>query len=130
MSIALSFRQEADYLFVKARGDWTAENAERMIAAIHDELTRRGLITRGGLTHLFLDTRGISKPDYEVTRFITGQCWAQTFDYRFKTALWSRPETYNGFAETVALNRGANVKVLFDEAAALNWLLDKASKAA
>jgi hypothetical protein len=124
MSLALSFRQEADYLVVEVRGDWTTENAEEGIVAIHSEVTRRGL------TRLLLDVRGVAGPDYEVTRFITGQRWAQTFDYRFKTAVWSRLGLFEGLAEVVALNRGANIMVFLEKAQALKWLLDKFSKAA
>lgn len=119
----LSFQQEAGYLIVEASGDWTAPNAEAAIAEAHAEMTRRGLWL------MFLDARGVSEPDFEVTRFITGKRWAEAFDNRFRTACWSRPENYTGFGETVAQNRGAIVKVFFERGDALKWLLDDRAKA-
>ena len=63
------------------------------------------------------------EPDTELTRFFSGVHWAELFDARFRAAFVVRPVLYNGFAEVVARNRGANVAVFFEEEPARKWLL-------
>jgi hypothetical protein len=46
---------------------------------------------------------------------------------RVRAALISRPELFDLFGETVALNRGSNGRIFFDEADALKWLLGDTS---
>ena len=122
MSIELSYRQEPSYLFVELSGTWTTDDAKRAIEAIRSEADKRGL------TRLLIDCRKFSKPDTEMTRFFTGEHIALIWGHPFKSVGVVRPEIYNGFAETVAINRGANVKAFFEEEEALEWLLEDSKK--
>src|SRR5262245_58390381 len=105
MSISLSYRQEPNYLVVDVSGEWTTANAAEAITAIHKEADTRGL------TRLLIDIRELSKPATEMTRFFTGEYWAEVFHYDYKAAFVMRREFYNGFAENVAANRGALLDV-------------------
>ena len=122
MSIQLSYRQEPSYLFVELSGTWTTDDAKRAIEAIRSEADKRSL------KRLLIDCRKFSKPDCEMTRFFTGEHIALIWARPFKSVGVLRPEIYNGFAETVALNRGANVKAFFEEEEALEWLLKDPKK--
>ena len=122
MSFKLSYRQEPKYLFVKISGQWTARSAEEAVEAVHDEAQKRGL------TRLLIDTSEISQPDSELTRFRTGEYWAKILGPPFKGSFVITPDLYNGFAETVALNRGAVVATFFEEPAAVDWLLQQSGE--
>jgi len=117
MSFKLVYRQEQNYLFIEVRGQWTIDSAEEAIEEIHNEATKRNL------TLLLLDTREVSQPDSEWTRFRAGEHWAKFFGHPFKGAFLTRPDLFNGFAETVARNRFANVEAFFEEEQAVEWLL-------
>jgi hypothetical protein len=117
MSITLSYRQELNYLLVEANGQWTTESVREAIEAVHSEATRRGEM------RLLLDGREISKPPDEMTRFYSADRWAMAFKFPFRVAFVTRPEIYNGFGVTVAVNRGATVEVFFEKERALEWLL-------
>jgi hypothetical protein len=119
MSLRLSYRQEPKYLVVEMSGEFTAHNFEEATAAVHDEAQKRGL------TQLLVDSRAISLPDSQLTRVSAGVCWARTFPRPFKASFIVRPELYNGFAETVALDRGADVASFFEEEKAVKWLVQQ-----
>jgi len=121
MSIEVSFQRETNYLFVKARGEWTEENMREAMEAIRNEATKEGL------THLLLDLREIPRPDNEMTRYFTGEHCARILCPPFKSAVLAMPEVYNKFAESVAVGRGAIVKVFFEKEGALEWLLGGAT---
>jgi hypothetical protein len=116
MSVQLSFRAEQDYLFVIGTGRWTTRDAQEAIDSIYVELERRKF------TRLLVDVRELSKPDHEMTRFFTGDHWANVFGEPFKAAFIMLPDVYNGFGETVAVNRGAALKVFLNEVSAVEWL--------
>jgi hypothetical protein len=117
MSLKLSYHQEQDYLIVKIAGRWTTENAKQAFEASRDETTKRGL------TRILIDVMEISKPGTEMTRFDTGVYFAKILGFPYKSAILVSPEVYNGFAETVALNRCAQLKAFFEPEGALAWLL-------
>jgi hypothetical protein len=103
-------------------GKWTSGDMRDAIGAARAEADRRNLKI------LLVDARGISLPQDELTRFLAGVRWADLFDQSFRAAFLVMPALYNGFAETVARNRGANVKAFFDSGPARAWLADKGSR--
>jgi len=123
MSFRLVYRQEPNYLFVEISGQWTTDSAEEAFEAIHSEANKRSI------THLLLDTQEVSQPDSPWTRFRTGEHWAKIFGHPFKGAFLTQPDIFNGFAETVARNRFANVAAFFKREQALEWLLGGVNKA-
>ncbi len=123
MRMRLSYRQQPNYLAVKASGDWTTDSAEQAIEAIHDEAVRRSF------TRLLLDIRGLSQPPNELTRFFTGERLARTLGFPFKLGFLTRPDLHGRFTEIAARNRGADLAVFFEEESAVEWLLEGADRA-
>ena len=116
MSLKLAFRPEPTLLVMEVSGQWIASDVDEVIAAARAEAERCRL------RRLLVDVRQVSPPGSETTRFSAGARWAELFDAQFRAAFIVRPAMYNGFAEIVARNRGANVAVFFEEAAARKWL--------
>ena len=98
-------------------GAWVAADMHVAIASVHAKADREAV------SLLLVDSRKLSPPDSDVTRYFAGVRWAELFPARFRTAFVVTPELYNGFAELVARNRGATVSAFFDEGAARSWLL-------
>ena len=121
MGIELSYQEEPGLLRVDMSGEWTSGSMREAMGAARVEAGRRGHKT------LLVDTRGISMPEDELTRFLAGVRWADLFDRQFRAAFLVMPALYNGFAETVARNRGASVKAFFDAGPARAWLAGKES---
>jgi len=117
MGIGLQFRQDGAVLRVEMGGDWKSHTMHEAISAARVEADKRKV------TRLLVDARMLSLPADEITRFFAGLRWAELFDQTFHAAFILQPALYNGFAEVVALNRGANVRAFFDEAPAMTWLL-------
>jgi hypothetical protein len=117
MGMAFSCRREADYLSVTATGQLSTEDFLGVIAGIEAELSKNGH------SRVLVDAREMSAPPDGMTRFQIGEVWARTFRSEVKAAFVLRPEIHNGFAETVAFNRGAYVAAFFHERDALEWLL-------
>jgi len=106
------------YLIAEVEGEWDQKDAEREIITIRDEAIRRGQ------TRLLLDLRGLSPPRSGMTKFFTGEYIAKVLGYPFKLAALATRELYDGgFAENVAVNRGANLLTFFEREDALEWLL-------
>ncbi|NOZ60195.1 MAG: STAS/SEC14 domain-containing protein [Calditrichaeota bacterium] len=119
MKIEIHYFEKPDYLSVKVSGQWTTENAKKLFELMRDEADKHGL------TLLFLDARGLSQPDTEMTRFFSGEYFAKVLPFPFKTAIVTNPEIYNKFGETVALNRCAQIAVFFKKEEARKWLIKK-----
>ncbi|MEQ8790947.1 MAG: hypothetical protein RIC55_32085 [Pirellulaceae bacterium] len=117
MSIEVAYHDRPGYLFVEARGEWRLDDTRREIENIRREADRRGY------TRLLVDSRELSAPDTEMTRFYTGEHIAEFWRRPLKVASLALPEIINNFAENVAVNRGAHYAVFTDEQAAIDWLL-------
>lgn len=106
------------YVRIKAEHSWTAE---RVLEAI-----KRGKAEgeRLGSKLIFFDLRAWKRPSSQMVRFDTGLLVAESLDPCYRIAALAKEEVVNYFAETVAVNRGARLKVFTDEAEALAWLLE------
>lgn len=98
-------------------GQWTTDRAKDGIEFIAEE-ARKHKVTR-----ILIDLFKLTPPKGEMTRFYTGVHMAELWRYPLRVALIAPAEKYNRFAENVAVNRGANIKVFTDEQEAMNWLL-------
>ena len=117
MALDVRYHNETGYLAVEVSGLWEQNDAEQAIEAIRDEADKREQ------TRLFLDLRNFTPPKSRMTRFFTGEHIAKHWGRPFRVAgLWT-PEFYDGFAETVAVNRSATIKVFIEKEKALEWLL-------
>ena len=122
MKLQTTFDEGPGYLIVEVTGQWDDGGAKKSIDAIRDEAIRRNQ------TRILIDTRGLLLPRNDMTHFFTGEYVAKILSHPFKLAAIATRELYGGsFAETVALNRGANVLTFFEKEEALEWLL-KGSK--
>ena len=117
MAIDVRYYGETGYLGVEVFGQWEQGDAEQAIEAIRDEANKREEI------RLFLDLRNLAPPRSGLTRFFTGEHVAKHWGHPLKIAALWKPEHYDGFAETVAKNRGVRIKVFFEKEVALEWLL-------
>jgi hypothetical protein len=110
------------YLLVVVNGEWTTENIKQKLDEVKCEADDRK-------THrLFLDLRLLKMPVYEFTRFQSAEYLARVFIPPFKIASLMLPENITLFAENVAVNRGANLKVFSDERQAIGWLIEGPGK--
>lgn len=112
------FISKPDHLFVKISGKWTTENAFQFIRHIKDEADDQNVKL------ILVDSRELSVPENEMIRFYTGEKVAEVFKHRYKIATISHPQKVNQYAETVAVNRMARMKVFYTEKDALSWLLE------
>lgn len=117
MSLNISLEEHSKFLRVEISGEWTEEGMRHYIDASHDEAEKYKV------TKLLFDCRNLFAPKSEMLRFHAGKHVSEVLNYPYKIAAIVKKEIYNKFAENVALNRGANVKVFFQEKEAIKWLL-------
>ena len=122
MTLQATYAEGPGYLMAEVGGRWEEQDAKQTIVAIHEEASKRGQ------TRIFLDLLGFMPPRSDLTRFFTGEHVAKHWGYPFRVAVLSSRELYTGFAETVALNRGASIRVFFGKEQALEWLLNESDK--
>ena len=116
MSISITFNRTDKYLKVKITGKWVTDDALEVIDAIKKEADIQKV------KHILLDLMELSRPASEITRYYSGLKIASAFDYSYKIAGYAQGEKINRFAENVAVNRGANMKIFTCETDAVNWL--------
>ena len=75
-----------------------------------------------GIKKLFLNVSQMPGKVKPMDRYEIGVKAAFLFRYKLKIAVLYKPEEINGFAETVASNRGMNVKIFGKREEALAWL--------
>ncbi len=117
MNVEMEFEARANYLFVRARGPSDPESVRKALMMIRDKALETGL------TRLLVDARGVGAPVREFDRYLMGEAMAELLRAPFKVAFLYRAESINKFAENTAVNRGANVLIVAEEAQALDWLL-------
>ena len=75
-----------------------------------------------GYKKLFLDISKMPGRIKPMERYEVGVKAATLFRYKLKVAVLYKTEEINRFAETVALNRGMNVKIFNTKEEAISWL--------
>ena len=73
---------------------------------------------------ILFDLRRWDSPASQMVRYDSGLHVAQLLNLPYRIAALANKEVVNYFGETVAVNRGANLRVFTDEASALAWLLE------
>lgn len=117
MTLQVKYLEGDAYLGVELSGMWDDAAVKQIIEAIRDEATRRNQ------TKIFLDLRNFLPPAREITRYLTGEYIAKFWGHPFRVVALAMREYYDGFAEDVARNRGADIRVFFAKDEALKWLL-------
>jgi hypothetical protein len=117
MDKLVEFFDRDAYLLARVLVPWTTETAKKIIDLTKSEATARAY------HRIIFDLTFWEKPDSELTRFWSGEYLARQLGYPFKVSAFANPSNINKFAETTALNRGADFRVFGDEKSAVEWLL-------
>lgn len=117
LAIAVQFKLEEGYLYVKLAGPWTAEAALVSMRQIKVEADKHGIRT------ILLDFTDLMQPEDEMVRYHTGEYIADIFKTYYRLGGFAQAFKINRFAETVAVNRNANFRIFTNEKLALDWLL-------
>jgi hypothetical protein len=120
MALICTWTEAPDHLAVRMEGPYALDAFKRAVDEILTEAQRRGRRC------VLIDTTPMAIEDFPMfDRYEIGRYAAETWSYHLKAALLALPQHINRFAETVALNRGANLHVFTNEPEALAWLLNK-----
>lgn len=106
------------FVRINAEHSWTAERALEAITRAKVKAEQLGSKL------IFFDLRAWNRPSSQMVRFDSGLLVAENLDPSYRIAALAKEEVVNYFAETVAVNRGARLKVFTDESEALSWLLE------
>ena len=119
MQLEVSFQEERRHLVATVCGRWEP-------AAITEGLTLiRDKARQTAHSRILIDAYNLSPPRADFYRFLAGQDLAALFPLPLKVAVLCQEQWITKFAENVAVNRGAQVLVCTDKAAALGWLLEE-----
>jgi hypothetical protein len=122
MSLSVSFENHSDYFSVRLSGSIDPNEVTRVLDEVKNEADRNGQ------RRVFVDMRGVALPTGDMFRYIAGEHIAKVMSPPYKLVLLGDTRTINRFAENVAVNRGADLKVFDDDKAALQWLLPAADE--
>jgi hypothetical protein len=106
----------APYVRITAARSWTIERVHQAIERAKTEAVQIGT------KRIFFDLQAWDRPSSQMVRFDSGLLVSELLDSSYRIAALARKDVVNYFAETVAANRGANLKVFTDEGEALAWL--------
>jgi hypothetical protein len=116
LKIQITFEIFDEYLKIHISGENPYAEIEEIIATI------KRLADENNRAKVLVDTMKISGLS-EMEKYFAGEQGAKVLGHKIKTAVVSQPEKINKFMETVAVNRGARLRVFGTEPEALNWLL-------
>ena len=116
MVLQTTQESRSDHLAFEIKGAWDEDEIALTLADISERADELGQ------TRLLIDVCELGPANSFMTRFFTGQHIARVLGQPFRVAVVSRRELYDGLAETVAVNRGASMKVFFDRNDAVDWL--------
>jgi len=117
MEKQIAFFNHPGYLRVTCTGEFPAETYREFLTAIRYEAHK------SGHSRILIDAFALSAPATDMDRFWVGADIADIFGAQFKIAVLFKTELISRFTESAAVNRGARMKVLGDEGAALQWLM-------
>jgi hypothetical protein len=119
MSYHLTLEEHPGYLHATATGTHTPENALRFLKEVHEACTQRGY----SAVLLEMNLAGPSLDSTSIFRVIAQRSMdaAGLKKIAYVDASSRDPEKMK-FAETVAINRGVNVRLFQDLALAKEWM--------
>ncbi|HEX2697253.1 MAG TPA: hypothetical protein VHM28_06050 [Anaerolineales bacterium] len=116
---APTFENRGNYLFVEIAGLYSLKLILSTIQKISDNCQH------DNLGKVLVDLRELEGDLSIIDRFEIGVEVARVIGPKIKVAAVARRSIINYMAETVAVNRGANLKVFSEMGKALNWLEEK-----
>ena len=116
MALQATYQNMDGYLLVSVRGEWMDNPAMEIIKNIKSEAER------AHQSRVLLNLMEMTPPPDMFSRFRAGEYMAQVWGPSLKVAVVWKQEYINQFAENVAVNRGARLRVFAAEDQALQWL--------
>jgi len=113
---AVSVHAERSFLRITARGSYNFHATHRFIEF------SRGECDRHRVQRVLVDMRLILGDWPSMDKFYIGEAVAKSTRLDLKIATIVPSEVLDGFGETVAVNRGAHIRVFATEAEAIAWL--------
>lgn len=120
MSVTLSFKETAGYLFITAKGPWSLRSVRQAVKDIGEETRARGH------TRILVDARLLDAPRIGFHRFLVAQEMSEQWR-GIKAAVVHSAELIDRFGEAIAINGGAHVRVLADIDEAVTWLMGRST---
>lgn len=105
-----------DHLFVEYSEPYELDTFIALIQEV------AGICRREKFTKVLVDVRGMAGKISAIERFKLGVAGADAFRAVAQVAIIYRQEEMNWFAETVGVNRGANVRIFSKPDEASKWL--------
>jgi hypothetical protein len=105
------------FILITVTGAYTWARLDRLLQRIGAESVTRAI------PRVLVDATAVPIKLSTIDKYTMGVTVALRLGGAVKVALLGSPVTIDGFGETVARNRGANVGVFTDQAAALQWLV-------
>lgn len=105
------------YVHVAAEQPWTTDSALRLVENAKEKAEQMKV------HRILLDLRLWESPTTDLVRYDSGMNVAELLRPPYRVAVLAKKAHVNHFAENVAVNRGAMLKIFFDETSALEWLL-------
>jgi len=124
MSYRIETVDRAQYNVIKVCGTWTNESSGRIV----DELL--SIFSESPHTHVLVDSRGTKVETSLIADFSNAEECAKVLAGKVhKIASLNDKETkdIDSFFETVAMNRGVNMRIFCDEQEAIDWLVEGSS---
>jgi hypothetical protein len=114
-AISIKLSDLPKYIYVKISGAWSIHTLKCLedVKKEADEHAAKNILF--DLVDMNIQSDSI--------RFYSGLKVAEVFKANYRVAVFLQKERINKFAENVAVNRGANFKVLDSKDEALDWLL-------
>jgi hypothetical protein len=116
LKIQITFEILNEYLKIFISGENPYAEIDEIITTI------KRLADENNRTKVLLDTMNVSGLS-EMEKYFAGEQGAKVLGHKIKIAVVSQPEKINKFMETVAVNRGARLRVFGNEPEAIDWLL-------
>ncbi len=108
--------EDAGFVRLAVSGPYSRSRFERLLQRVGTETGARRM------PRALIDGRAATLNLSTIARYEIGVQIADTIGSKIRLAFVLMPSAVDGFAETVARNRGANVGVFTDEPVAREWL--------
>jgi len=113
-----SIEKRPGYLYMVVSGEYDLDDFKEYFKIVMDRCEKEKTF------RLLVNNLGVKGTDITVMhRYLLGEEIAKVIGYRIKGAVIWPEKHINGFAETVAKNRGGNMKLFGDVESAEKWLL-------
>lgn len=118
MKYDIKINHYAGYSLFEVEGVFTHKESSYLLETIHREIEEKSRFK------FIVDIRKLDLTALtEFERYKIGEKIANTFGGKYKVAVVMIENEYNGYTETVAVNRGTNYKVFFSMEKAKKWIL-------